>query len=149
MSTPKSNADAVETDDRFPTGPWEGYFLQKSVDGARRKMELDLTFKGGRVSGDGRDGVGPFTLTGGYETDDGKVWWTKRYPWHDVFYRGYAEAKGIWGTWEIEAFDRDGFHIWPKGSQAGDEQSERREETPAVSFDDDSLVAEPIVSVRE
>ncbi|MGC1275368.1 MAG: hypothetical protein WBC44_16805 [Planctomycetaceae bacterium] len=145
MSSPDPTED---TDDRFPSGPWEGYFLQRSVDGTRRKMELDLTFRDGRVSGDGRDGVGPFTLTGGYETDDGKVWWTKRYPWHEVFYRGYAETKGIWGTWEIETHDRDGFHIWPKGSRAGDEQSERREETPAVSFDD-ALAAEPIVTVEE
>ena len=135
----------VEPDDRFPSGPWEGYFLQRQTDGAKRLMELDLTFRAGRVTGHGRDGIGAFTLTGGYDTAEGKAWWTKRYPTHDVFYQGYAESKGIWGLWEIKQFDRDGFHIWPKGSAAGQAQSERRE--APVTSEHDLTASEPITSL--
>jgi len=43
------------------------------------------------------------------------VGWTKTYIGaHDVFYRGFREGKGIWGTWEITVHARGGFHIWPK-----------------------------------
>ena len=37
---------------------------------------------------------------------------------HDVFYRGFREGKGIWGTWEIGSYCGGGFHIWPR--QAGE-----------------------------
>jgi hypothetical protein len=143
-----STPPTTESDDRFPSGPWEGYFLQRSLDGTKRKMELALTFREGRVTGDGRDGVGPFTLAGGYETADGKVWWTKRYPFHAVYYQGYAEAKGIWGIWEIPPIDRDGFHIWPRGHGTGDEQAEHRAATPPVIFEEEALECEPLVAGR-
>jgi hypothetical protein len=107
-------------------------------------MELDLTFRAGRITGGGRDGVGPFAITGGYETADGKVWWTKRYAYHAVFYQGYAEPKGIWGVWEIAQIDRDGFHIWPKGRGDSEHRTERREATPPVTFEEDVLDLEPI-----
>jgi hypothetical protein len=35
-----------------------------------------------------------------------------------VFYRGFREGKGIWGTWEITIQYHGGFHIWPR--QAGE-----------------------------
>lgn len=110
----------LETDPRFPSGPWIGFFLQKELPG-RHYMELSLTFQQGTMTGEGRDRVGDFIIRGQYTVDDGKCWWSKRYLGkHDVFYQGYNEDKGIWGTWEIPA-DRfgiryhGGFHIWPVG----------------------------------
>ena len=105
----------LETDPRFPSGPWTGYFLQKAIPG-RHRMELRLTFRGGAMTGEGRDWVGPFTIRGRYSVADGKCYWTKRYAGkHDVFYQGFNEGKGIWGVWEIVEWSRGGFHIWPEG----------------------------------
>jgi hypothetical protein len=79
-------------------------------------MEIRLTFKGGVMTGEGRDLIGPFLIRGRYQTDDGQCWWTKRYLGkHDVAYRGYNEGKGIWGLWEIPPSYKGGFHIWPEG----------------------------------
>jgi hypothetical protein len=47
--------------------------------------------------------------------------WTKSYVGrHKVYYNGFNEGKGIWGTWDIPGglFHRHvhgGFHIWPEG----------------------------------
>jgi len=116
---PAPTAD-LETDSRFPSGRWIGFFVDKRMPG-RHQMELILTFKKGSISGEGRDRVGEFILRGRYSTADGQCQWTKRYlARHDVFYRGFNEGKGIWGTWEIPAAAdylaaRGGFHIWPEG----------------------------------
>jgi hypothetical protein len=110
----------LETDPRFPSGPWTGYFLQKRL-GGKNLMELLLTFSKGVMTGEGRDWVGEFLIRGVYDVSDGKCHWTKRYiSKHDVFYQGFNEGKGIWGTWEIPAdvassAMRGGFHIWPEG----------------------------------
>jgi hypothetical protein len=105
----------LETDPRFPSGPWTGFFLQKQIPG-RHLMELRLTFQSGAIRGEGRDWVGSFTLRGGYDLATGTCYWTKRYLGkHDVFYRGYNEGRGIWGLWEIVPLHRGGFHIWPEG----------------------------------
>jgi hypothetical protein len=110
----------LETDPRFPSGPWTGFFLQRLVPG-RHLMELRLTFRHGEMTGDGRDWVGKFVLRGRYNVADGRCYWTKRYLGkHDVFYQGFNEGKGIWGTWEIPpsnlfGVQRGGFHIWPEG----------------------------------
>lgn len=115
--TPLAN---LETDPRFPSGPWTGFFLQRAIPG-RHRMELRLTFQNGSISGEGRDWVGPFILRGRYELADGKCRWNKRYVGrHDVFYQGFNEGKGIWGVWEIPTVThpdicRGGFHIWPEG----------------------------------
>jgi len=83
-------------------------------------MELLLTFAKGEVHGEGRDYVGKFMIRGFYSTQDGKCRWTKKYiAKHDVFYQGFNEGKGIWGTWEITSElhlgAHGGFHIWPEG----------------------------------
>ena len=105
-----------ETDPRFPSGPWVGFFLQKSHAGRRHLMELRLTFHNGDMAGEGRDSVGEFLVDGRYELADGKCYWTKKYLGkHDVFYQGFNEGKGIWGVWEIGELARGGFHIWPEG----------------------------------
>jgi hypothetical protein len=110
---------SLETDPRFPSGPWTGYFLQPAIPG-RHLMELHLTFRQEQLTGEGRDYVGDFIVRGQYSLTDGRCHWTKRYVGkHDVFYQGYNEGKGIWGVWEIPATDhagqRGGFHIWPEG----------------------------------
>lgn len=104
-----------ETDPRFPSGPWTGFFLQPQLPG-RHLMELRLTFQSGVMTGEGRDWVGPFVVRGRYNLGDGTCYWTKRYTGkHDVFYKGYNEGKGIWGLWSIPPLYRGGFHIWPEG----------------------------------
>ena len=67
-----------ETDPRFPSGKWVGFFLDKRLPG-RHQMEILLTFAGGRLSGEGRDRVGKFTFEGSYDVADGKCRWVKRY----------------------------------------------------------------------
>jgi len=115
---PEENNRALETDDRFPSGPWVGYFLQFRV---QLRTELALTFANGAISGTGGDCVGPFVVCGKYQTSDGKCWWTKTYLGkHDVAYQGFSEGQGIWGLWEIPRVGRGGFHIWPKGNAAGE-----------------------------
>ena len=109
----------LETDPRFPSGPWTGFFLQKLLPG-RHTMELRLTFRDGVMEGEGRDRVGHFLIRGRYGVTDGRCHWTKRYLGkHDVFYQGFNEGKGIWGVWEIPSEppynQRGGFHIWPEG----------------------------------
>jgi hypothetical protein len=102
-----------ETDPRFPSGPWQGFFLMAHLPG-RHRMELHLSFQQGIMCGEGRDLIGPFLIQGKYQLEDGKCAWTKRYiRKHDVAYQGYNEGKGIWGLWEIPPNWRGGFHIWP------------------------------------
>jgi hypothetical protein len=116
MSTHSPNTSpkpAAETDPRFPSGPWQGFFLMASWPG-RHTMELHLDFCKGVMTGEGRDMIGEFLIRGKYNIDDGKCHWSKQYiEKHDVFYQGYNEGKGIWGVWEIPPTHRGGFHIWP------------------------------------
>lgn len=112
----------LETDSRFPSGPWVGFFLQPAIPG-RHLMELRLTFSTGLMTGEGRDWVGPFRVRGRYDLADGKCQWIKHYVGqHDVFVKGFNEGKGIWGTWDIPGTNaypaqRGGFHIWPEGME--------------------------------
>jgi hypothetical protein len=106
-----------ETDPRFPSGKWVGFFLDKRLPG-RHRMEILLTFAGGRMTGEGRDRVGKFTFEGDYNVVDGKCMWVKKYLGkHAVRYNGFNEGKGIWGTWELrwqQFHFTGGFHIWPE-----------------------------------
>jgi hypothetical protein len=115
-------ADEMETDPRFPSGPWVGFFLQPYPPTGKQWMELRLKFRGGLLAGEGRDIVGEFVVSGQYDVADGRCSWTKTYRGkHDVSYSGFNEGKGIWGTWEIPPRPplnirlRGGFHIWPEG----------------------------------
>lgn len=114
------DASAVESDPRFPSGRWAGYFLDPNVPG-RHQMELLLTFRQGRIEGEGRDFIGAFLVEGEYQLADGKCHWIKQYLLkHRVVYQGFNEGKGIWGVWSIPATNlskelRGGFHIWPEG----------------------------------
>ncbi len=119
------------TDELFPSGPWVGFYNYSPGD--KHHMELDLTFANGRVTGTGIDDVGRFIINGRYDSNTLECWWTKTYPGsHDVFYRGFREGKGIWGTWEITAFHRGGFHIWPRATGEGESVAEEaKQQQPA------------------
>lgn len=77
-------------------------------------MDMHLTFARGKVAGEGNDDIGVFFIRGQYNTTTKECYFTKNYPGsHDVFYRGFREGKGIWGTWELQGLS-GGFHIWPR-----------------------------------
>jgi hypothetical protein len=109
---------STETDPRFPSGKWVGFFLDRRLPG-RHQMELTLSFAAGHMTGTGQDRVGAFTFDGNYSTADGKCEWVKQYlRAHAITYRGFNEGKGIWGTWELRDLGgiyTGGFHIWPEG----------------------------------
>ena len=88
-------------------------------------MDLQLTFANGNMSGDGMDDVGRFLIKGRYDAASHECYWTKSYLGaHDVFYRGFREGKGIWGTWEISIRFHGGFHIWPRRAGEGEAEAE-------------------------
>jgi hypothetical protein len=96
-------------------------------------MDLGLTFANGAISGEGNDDVGTFVISGRYDAKSKEVHWVKSYvAAHDVFYRGFREGKGIWGTWEIGRSDRGGFKIWPLGQGANDDDAETEAVTQPV-----------------
>ena len=96
-------------------------------------MDLALTFTNGSLGGDGSDDIGAFLIKGRYDTASLECHWTKSYIGaHDVFYRGFREGKGIWGTWEIRNDSRGGFHIWPKQAGEGEKKSEAATQTEPV-----------------
>lgn len=108
----------LETDPRFPSGEWKGFYLQRGVAG-RQWMTLALEFRQGRINGEGRDSVGQFLLRGSYDLKTGRCTLIKTYPEsHDVLYAGSNEGDGkwIWGVWRIH-IDSGGFHLWPKGEE--------------------------------
>src|SRR5690242_13765268 len=89
----------VETDPRFPSGKWLGFWKQGS---SRGEMECVLTFRKGVLTGAGRDRIGDFTFRGRYNANDGTCQWVKQYRGaHKVAYKGYNEGKGIWGVWNM------------------------------------------------
>lgn len=138
----KKLAKQLETDPRFPSGPWTGFFLQKVMPG-RHLMEMHITFENGVLKAEGRDKIGMFSLRGRYATEDGTCYWTKHYRGkHDVFYKGYNEGRGIWGVWEIEHLDRGGFHIWPEG-MADPTKPTLHEEADVPAPFDDLFIDEP------
>jgi hypothetical protein len=132
--------DDLETDPRFPSGPWRGYYEQRGLGGGvgrgRGRMELGLMFRKGRITGSGRDPVGVFTMDGTYDLQSGLCSILKQYATHKVDYRGYNEGKGIWGQWRINAVfgligSHGPFHIWPVGEGAEAQAEEAEEEVPA------------------
>jgi hypothetical protein len=113
----------------FPSGPWTGFYnYGRST--RRHRMDLVLAFANHTVSGDGSDDIGQFVVTGRFDEDNGECHWTKTYlGGHDVYYRGFREAKGIWGLWDLPN-ESGGFHIWPLGQEEGD-RDHRSAEEPA------------------
>ena len=119
------------SDGLFPSGPWTGFYNYGPGD--RHRMDLALTFTNGAMGGDGTDDIGAFLVKGRYDTANLECSWTKSYVGaHDVFYRGFREGKGIWGTWEIRNYSRGGFHIWPRQAGEGAARSESAERIEPV-----------------
>jgi hypothetical protein len=119
------------SDAQFPSGPWTGFY--NYAPGDKHRMDLHLVFKDGSVSGDGNDDIGLFLIRGRYDAASSECHWTKTYPGsHDVYYRGFREGKGIWGTWEIGTLAHGGFHIWPKGEPEGETETAVAEAAPPV-----------------
>ena len=108
----------AETDDRFPSGEWRGFFLEPQTGARRYWMDLCLSFSEGHVNGNGRDLISDFVIKGRYDTTSGDVRLDKHYVGrHHVYCKGCADGTnvGIWGVWEVGPDYRGGFHIWPKG----------------------------------
>jgi len=117
MSDMAKPDDAVERDERFPSGPWIGFFDQPMAPAGRHKTELQLRFQDGKMTGDGVDWVGPYKVLGCYRLEDGRCEWLKEYIGkHTVVYAGYnEEGMGIYGGWMLTATMRGSFRIWPAG----------------------------------
>jgi hypothetical protein len=122
MGNVRTNRDrskpSVETDPRFPSGPWTGFWLQKAMPG-KHQMRLSLSFVDGRISGAGVDVVGPFTFVGRYDLKTGRCTMTKRYDGaHQLLYEGTNEGESLWlwGLWTVP-LDQGGFHLWPEGEE--------------------------------
>jgi hypothetical protein len=114
----------IDRSSHFLSGPWTGFFLQAPV--GRDRTDMNLAFLDGRVTGDGVDRVGQFTMDGWYDPMTGNCEWKKQYIGkHAVHYRGMHDEHGIWGVWEIKMLfgllvSRGGFHIWPLGMEPGE-----------------------------
>jgi hypothetical protein len=109
----QDHTPGLETDPRFPSGPWTGFWIQQSM--GRQWMSLRMQFKEGKVTASGSDVVGDFVFTGRYELSDGRCELIKSYlGQHDVEYRGQNQDDGLWlwGVWELDG-ERGGFHLWP------------------------------------
>ena len=117
MSRPTPARIETETDPRFPSGKWTGFWLQRFFIG-RQYMSLNLMFTEGIVRGEGVDRVGEFAIAGTYDLKSGNVRLTKAYAGaHSLDYEGRNEGDGqwIWGMWRHLTLDRGGFHLWPEG----------------------------------
>jgi hypothetical protein len=129
-------ADKIMSDCQFPSGQWFGFYTYASQP-RRFLMDLILEFKNGSISGEGADGIGIFVIAGSYNTNNGECSWVKRYVGrHPVDYRGFREAKGIWGTWHI-THTKGGFHIWPlsEGEPLIAAEVEEKSAQPATSIE--------------
>jgi hypothetical protein len=119
MRRKKTTQPEVETDPRFPSGKWTGFWMQELYLG-RQWMSLTLTFVNGQVRGEGCDCIGDFTMSGAYDLKTGLCRIVKTYRGaHSVEYEGRNEDDGmwIWGMWHIRRVDRGGFHLWPAGER--------------------------------
>ena len=124
--------------DLFPSGPWTGFYNYQP--GKRHRMDMQLAFANGSISGDGNDDVGRFIIKGKYDAGSRECHWTKSYVGaHSVFYRGFREGKGIGGTWEIACWNHGGFHVWPRHAGEGEAHSQAAEKAEPVD-----LIGKPV-----
>ena len=113
----------------FPSGPWKGFYNYRAG-GFRHRIDFNLTFSKGAISGSGVDKPGKFTLLGTYDEMTGECRWEAKYIGaHTVDYRGFREGKGIWGVWNL--LERSGgFRIWPIPQKRG--QFEKMKEAKPI-----------------
>ena len=111
-------------DYQFPYGPWVGFYTYGDKKD-RHRMDLVMEFGNGIVTGEGNDDLGTFVILGRFDAATRECHWTKTYVGgHDVFYGGFRDGRGIWGTWEIRDATSGGFKVWPLASAAGDDDAE-------------------------
>lgn len=115
----------------FPSGPWIGFYVHSTEQQRRHRMDLILTFAAKQITGSGSDDIGKLVICGHYDGRSGECYWTKTYVGvpdaEDIYYRGFREGKGIWGTWEIGQTDHGGFHIWPAAHGIDLDEARRQE----------------------
>ena len=120
----------------YPSGAWRGFYRYGASD--RHRMQLDLLFSRGILTGDGVDDVGSFLISGSYDQESGACRWNKTYIGaHDVRYSGARDGNGIAGTWQLR-FGRGTFRIWPgrqDESLGADESIEISEPAEAVAVE--------------
>jgi hypothetical protein len=140
---PQQISESLETDERFPSGPWVGFWLQHGLSGRQWMRNLWLRFASGKIKGGGSDWVGPFDLRGHYDLKTGKCTLFKEYlDAHGVTYQGHNDSDGlwVWGIWSIVPVDRGGFHIWPKGvADPTGQRLSAEEEIPAEELQEVGL----------
>lgn len=99
----------------YPSGTWRGYWDQ-SIYGRQPMGPLVLRFHAGRIEGEGRDIIGPFTFAGEYD-EHGAVRMVKQYHGrlnHQVFYHGTYDGEGtIFGEWRIPPIWSGSFALSP------------------------------------
>ncbi|MBM3983217.1 MAG: hypothetical protein FJ304_23690 [Planctomycetes bacterium] len=98
----------------YPSGRWDGFWVQEQY-GRQSMRAFELHFSAGRVTGAGRDTVGPFTVDGAYDATTGAVRLVKQYTGkHAVLYAGHPDGEGsIAGTWTIGEHHRGSFLLRP------------------------------------
>ncbi len=116
----------------FPSGDWEGFYKYPYDILPPGQMEFFLNFKAGVVTGGGSDEVGAFSWKGTYDTKALTCQLTKYYASHSVYYHGHVDENGIWGNWQINTFNKGGFHVWPKKGGTEEEEVEALEESEEV-----------------
>lgn len=99
----------------YPSGTWRGHWDQE-IFGRQPMGPLVLRFDDGRIDGEGRDIIGPFTFAGEYD-EHGAVRMVKQYHGsrtHQVFYHGRYDGEGmIFGEWEIPPIWKGSFALSP------------------------------------
>lgn len=119
------------------SGSWVGWWIQW---GKRGHMRLRLVFADGRVTGNGSDESGSFTVAGTYRADGARL--VKGYATHQVHYDGRWDGASLAGPWVIRyefGTDRGEFEMWPESEgltveeilARADEAIEEREALPA------------------
>jgi hypothetical protein len=100
----------------YPSGTWRGYWDQEEIYGRQPMGPLVLRFRDGRIEGEGRDIISPFTFAGEYD-EQGAVRMVKQYHGersHRVFYVGTYDGEGtIFGQWRIPPFWSGAFALSP------------------------------------
>jgi hypothetical protein len=126
----------MEADNRFPTGEWNGFYLEQ-IQPKRGWMHLYKSFENGQIKGEGTDYVGPWVSHGSYDSETGACQWVKKYVGkHNVEYQGVCGSNGIQGRWRIGAMTGE-FHIWPKSMGNLDEMylhEDLREPSPTMEL---------------
>lgn len=102
----------------YPSGFWRGYWEQYGY-GRQLMGPLELHFSDGKITGEGRDCIGPFTFAGQYN-ERGSVVLVKQYLGrHQVLYRGEHDGEGtIFGQWSIGEYYSGPFALTPELNRA-------------------------------